>query len=139
MGYSSNFSVCAPKEQADIVQQCVEQYGGGTGRCGPQYLLREIEKAKLNADRPGELKLPEDASLLSFVCQRYTRRLQESDSIDYTDFLHLAVQLLATNPAVLDQYQRQYSCCFVDDRAMKGKRRLKPPTYDTSAGRPWGE
>ena len=119
LGYDSNFTIYDTDDQKSVIKQVCKRLNIDTKMYKERTLLSEISSAKdeLVDVREFEVKSVGDykKSVIAKVYREYQETLKKSNALDFDDLLVKTVQLLQTQPDVLESYQERFRYIMVDE------------------------
>ncbi len=119
LGYSSHFTIYDTDDSRRLMKECMRSLNIEERVLGHKVILGTISRAKDSLISPEEFARQAGSDFrLKKIADCYTlyqRRLQEADAMDFDDLLCRTVELLETQPAVLEKYQRRYCYLMVDE------------------------
>ena len=124
IGFSSNFTIYDASDSKSLVKSIIREMGLDDKTYKPGVVQSRISQAKNHLILPdayaasGELyRADADAKMpqLRDIYLRYWERCRQSDAMDFDDLLVKTVQLLQTQPDVLENYQERFRYIMVDE------------------------
>ena len=117
VGLQRDFVIYDQRDQQDLLKRVLKELDTSRKE-SPARILSRIERAKRSRVDPSDSQACRGAGLVGVQWQaygEYQRRLRESNAVDFTDLLVLAVELFEGNPDVLSRYQRRFRHLLVDE------------------------
>ena len=117
VGLQRDFVIYDQRDQQDLLKRALKELDSSRKE-SPARILSAIERAKRSRVDPADSQACRAAGLIGVQWQaygEYQRRLRESNAVDFTDLLVLAVELFEGNPDVLSRYQRRFRHLLVDE------------------------
>ncbi|ETP73443.1 DNA/RNA helicase, superfamily I [Lachnospiraceae bacterium JC7] len=120
IGYTSNFSIYDTDDQKTVMRQVFKELNIDNQKIKDRAVLSAISKAKNEGMSPEdygkqisggdftEKKIAECYTL-------YEKKLHQNDALDFDDLLLKTVELLDTEPEVLEYYQERFKYILVDE------------------------
>ena len=120
IGYTSNFSIYDTDDQKTVMRQVFKELNIDNQKIKDRAVLSAISKAKNEGMSPEdygkqisggdftEKKIAECYTL-------YEKKLHQNDALDFDDLLLKTVELLDTEPEVLQYYQERFKYILVDE------------------------
>ncbi|WP_036606374.1 ATP-dependent helicase [Oribacterium sp. P6A1] len=120
IGYTSNFSIYDTDDQKTVMRQVFKELNIDNQKIKDRAVLSAISKAKNEGMSPEdfgkqisggdftEKKIAECYTL-------YEKKLHQNDALDFDDLLLKTVELLDTEPEVLQYYQERFRYILVDE------------------------
>ena len=119
LGFDNNFSIYDTDDQKSVMKEVCKKLNIDTKIYKERNLLGAISKAK------NEMILPEEFAAnaqgdygqqkVAAVYREYQSRLRSNNALDFDDLLVKAVELLESNPDVLESYQERFRYLMVDE------------------------
>ncbi|HEU6447425.1 MAG TPA: UvrD-helicase domain-containing protein [Verrucomicrobiae bacterium] len=124
LGYRRDFTILDRDDSKDLIKACVADAGietKGTHFPKPE-VLNEIFSLAVNTHKSEKEILETQfsyfdpfADKIADVSQRYIKRKQSSNAMDFDDLLSLWLKLLQTNADAREMYQRRFQFILVDE------------------------
>ncbi len=118
LGYPTSFTIYDQADAVRLVTYVLRELNLDSKRFPPRSVHAQISTAKndglgpdayaARAEQPFELRIAE-------VYREYQARLRTAGAMDFDDLLANTVELLNTNPDVLEHYQRRFRHVLVDE------------------------
>lgn len=114
----NDFTIYDDLDQLAIIKDCMKDLGIDDKTITPKYIRERISRCKdqlqtaSNVAGNGE---EHDDDLFISVYQKYEEKLQHCNGVDFGDLIAKTVQLFATTPEVLDEYQKRFRHVLVDE------------------------
>ena len=121
LGYSRNFSIYDTDDQEKVMKECFKRLNFSTTdkRFTIKAALHEISRQKEELVSWEEYAQKTEGDLFKVnvakVYETYQKMLKDSDALDFDDLIYKTVQLLKTNPGVLEYYQERFRYIMVDE------------------------
>ncbi|MFC1574637.1 ATP-dependent helicase [Gemmatimonadota bacterium] len=121
LGWSETFTIYDQDQSLRQVKRAQEEVGIDPKRWSPKALRAHISGAKNQLVSPQEfLEENEDsfdlmARNVARVYPVYQEALRNHDAFDFDDLLQKPVELLESNPPLLEEYRRRFSFLLVDE------------------------
>lgn len=119
LGYDNNFTIYDADDQKTVMKDVCRYLKIDTKMFKERALLGEISSAKDEMITPGEflLRAEEDfrRKKIAQVYEEYEKTLRSNNALDFDDLLLKTVQLLETQPDVLEYYQERFRYIMVDE------------------------
>ena len=118
LGYGHNFVIYDDQDQLDLVKQISKNLGLTPKEFRPRSLLTQISNAK------NELITPQDyysiangyfQETVADVYRNYQQHLKDANALDFDDLLLKTLELLQTQPQVLESLQQKFQYVLVDE------------------------
>ncbi|MEI6208340.1 MAG: UvrD-helicase domain-containing protein [Desulfuromonadales bacterium] len=118
LGFKPNFSIYSSSDQSGVIRQAVRERDVDPKVIDPDRILWKISALKNRLIGPAEF-VPDSDNPLELVTARVYPRYQELlkgfNAIDFDDIIMLSVQLLQSNSATLNHWQKRFRYIMVDE------------------------
>ena len=119
LGYSTNFTIYDADDQKTLMKDICKQLQIDTKIYKERSLLAAISSAKDEMISPDEYELQAAGDYhkqkIAKVYREYEKQLRSNNALDFDDLLVKTVQLLQTQPDVLEYYQDRFRYIMVDE------------------------
>jgi len=118
LGYDTGFTILDAQDQKVLIKKIMKEMEVSTQQFAPRVILEGISRAKNSLITPREFMQQADSyydEQLGAIYDRYQRRLQDDQAMDFDDLIRLAIELFMKCPEVLERYQKQYRYILVDE------------------------
>ncbi len=119
LGYDTNFTIYDTDDQRTLMRDICKYLQIDTKIYRERNLLAAISAAKNEMISPKESRLRAEGDFsrqkIASVYEEYEKQMQANNALDFDDLLVKAVQLLKTQPDVLDYYQERFRYIMVDE------------------------
>lgn len=119
LGYDTNFTIYDTDDQKTLMRDICKYLQIDTKIYRERNLLAAISAAKNEMISPKEFRLRAEGDFsrqkIASVYEEYEKQMQANNALDFDDLLVKAVQLLKTQPDVLDYYQERFRYIMVDE------------------------
>jgi len=119
LGYSTNFTIYDADDQKTLIKDVCKQLQIDTKIHKERNLLAAISSAKDEMISPDEYELSAagdyNKQKIAKVYREYEKQLRSNNALDFDDLLVKTVQLLQTQPDVLEYYQERFRYIMVDE------------------------
>ena len=119
LGYSTNFTIYDADDQKTLMKDVCKQLQIDTKIHKERSLLAAISSAKDEMVSPDEYELNAagdyNKQKIAKVYREYEKQLRANNALDFDDLLVKTVQLLQTQPDVLEYYQERFRYIMVDE------------------------
>ena len=119
LGYSTNFTIYDADDQKTLMKDVCKQLQIDTKIHKERSLLAAISSAKDEMISPDEYELNAagdyNKQKIAKVYREYEKQLRANNALDFDDLLVKTVQLLQTQPDVLEYYQERFRYIMVDE------------------------
>ncbi|MBQ3546393.1 MAG: DNA helicase PcrA [Lachnospiraceae bacterium] len=119
IGFDNNFTIYDTDDQKKLIKDICKRLNIDTKYLKEKAVLAEISKAK------NEMITPEDYALenagdfgkknIISVYKEYQEQMRKNNALDFDDLLVKTVELLRSNPEVLESYQERFKYIMVDE------------------------
>ena len=119
LGYDTNFTIYDTDDQKTLMRDICKYLQIDTKICRERNLLAAISAAKNEMVSPEGFRLRAEGDFsrqrIASVYEEYEKQMKANNALDFDDLLVKAVQLLKTQPDVLDYYQERFRYIMVDE------------------------
>ncbi len=119
LGYSTNFTIYDADDQKTLMKDVCRQLQIDTKIYKERSLLAAISSAKDEMISPDAFELNAAGDYhkqkIAKVYREYEKQLRSNNALDFDDLLVKTVQLLQTQPDVLEYYQERFRYIMVDE------------------------
>ena len=119
LGYDTNFTIYDTDDQKTLMRDICKYLQIDTKIYRERNLLAAISAAKNEMVSPKEFRLRAEGDFsrqrIASVYEEYEKQMKANNALDFDDLLVKAVQLLKTQPDVLDYYQERFRYIMVDE------------------------
>ena len=119
LGYGTNFTIYDADDQKTLMKDVCKQLQIDTKIYREKNLLSAISSAKDEMILPDEYELNAAGDYhkqkIAKVYREYQKQLKANNALDFDDLLVKTVQLLQTQPDILDYYQERFRYIMVDE------------------------
>ncbi|WP_346697787.1 DNA helicase PcrA [Catenibacillus scindens] len=119
IGYERNFTIYDTDDQKSVIKEVCKQLNIDTKIYKERTLLSAISSAKDELVTPKELLGQAHGDLartrVANVYEAYQKKLKSNNALDFDDLIMKTVELLKTQPDVLDYYQQRFRYIMVDE------------------------
>ena len=119
IGYDTNFTIYDTDDQKTLMKEVIKQLQLDPKRYKERALLGAISSAKDEMITPDEYELEAAGDYgkqqVAKVYREYERQMRANNALDFDDLLVKTVQLLETQPEILDYYQERFRYIMVDE------------------------
>lgn len=119
IGYDRNFTIYDSDDQKSVVKEVCKKLNIDTKVYKERALMSAISSAKDELVTPEELMLRAGGDFaknrIAQVYKEYQKTLRGNNALDFDDLIMKTVELLSTQPEVLDYYQERFKYIMVDE------------------------
>ena len=119
LGYDTNFTIYDADDQKTLMKDICKYLQIDTKIYKERALLGMISSAKDEMITPEEYELQAEGDFgrkkVAAVYKEYEKQLRANNALDFDDLLLKTVQLLKTQPDVLENYQQRFRYIMVDE------------------------
>ncbi len=119
LGYGTNFTIYDADDQKTLMKDVCKQLQIDTKIYKERALLSTISAAKDEMIMPDEFELNAAGDYhkqrIAKVYREYEKQLRANNALDFDDLLVKTVQLLQTQPDILEYYQERFRYIMVDE------------------------
>lgn len=115
VGLQSNFTILGEDDQKRVVKQILEANAIDSQKYPPQAILDKIGRWKDKGLSVDKIDADYKENITTQVYKLYQARLLELNCVDFGDIILYALNILMSNPDVLDKYQSRFKYIMVDE------------------------
>ena len=119
LGFGTNFTIYDSDDQKTLMKDVCKQLQIDTKIYKEKNLLAAISSAKDEMILPDEYELNAAGDYhkqkIAKVYREYQKQLKTNNALDFDDLLVMTVQLLQTQPDILEYYQERFRYIMVDE------------------------
>ena len=119
IGYDTNFTIYDTDDQKTLMKEVIRQLQLDPKRYKERTLLGAISSAKDEMMTPEEYELDAAGDYgrqqIAKVYREYEKQMRANNALDFDDLLVKTVQLLETQPEILEYYQERFRYIMVDE------------------------
>lgn len=118
LGYNHDFSIYDEDDQQRMLKVAIEELGLGEQVVSPRSVLAQISYAKNRGLTPQDFyqqARDPSAEKVASLFERYQRKLQQANALDFDDLLLKTVDLLYKAPDVCEAYNQRFRYILVDE------------------------
>ena len=119
IGYQTNFTIYDTDDQKTLMKDIIKTLQLDPKRYKERALLGAISSAKDEMITPDEYELDAAGDYgrqqIAKIYREYERQMRANNALDFDDLLVKTVQLLETQPEILDYYQERFRYIMVDE------------------------
>lgn len=119
LGYENHFTIYDTDDQKTLIKEVCRKVGVDTKVFKERSLLSAISSAKNEMILPDEFELNAGGDFakmkIAKVYREYEAQMRANNALDFDDLLVKTVQLLQTQPDVLESYQERFRYIMVDE------------------------
>lgn len=119
IGYDRSFTIYDTDDQKRVLTAIIRSRKLDEKVFDVRSVANTIGRAKDNLMTPRMLAIESEnnyyKTTVADIYKEYARRLRESNAMDFDDIIMKTVQLLQTNPDILERYQRQFRYVMADE------------------------
>ena len=119
LGYDNNFTIYDTDDQKTLMKEVCKKVAIDTKVFKERSLMSAISSAKNELILPDEFELNAGGDFaklkIAKVYREYEAQLKANNALDFDDLLVKTVQLLQTQPDVLENYQERFRYIMVDE------------------------
>ena len=119
LGYENRFTIYDTDDQKTLMKEVCRKVDIDTKVIRERSLLSAISSAKNEMIMPGEFELNAGGDFgqqkIAKAYREYEAQLKANNALDFDDLLVKTVQLLETQPDVLEYYQERFRYIMVDE------------------------
>ena len=117
LGYKSGFSIYDTDDKKRMISLCMKELMIDEKRLSPKAVANLISIAKDKLEGPDALEITRDPRSrdVSRIYTLYQKKMMEYNAVDFDDIIMKTVELLESDPEVLEYYQRKFRYVLVDE------------------------
>ena len=118
IGYNRNFTIYDADDQKSLMKEILKEQNISKDLFTEKGVLAKISSAKEECMTPLDFRSANDdfrGKILADLYERYQKRLQENNALDFDDLLMKTVELFQAFPEVLEHYQERFRYIMVDE------------------------
>lgn len=115
VGLHANFTILSEDDQKRVIKQISEAEGIDDKKYPPQAVLDKISRWKDKGLTIDKIQNEYKENVLTHLYKKYQERLLELNCVDFGDILLYALNILLSNPDVLEKYQSKFKYIMVDE------------------------
>ena len=119
IGYNSDFLIFDTSDQKTLVKECIKEANLDDKIFTDRGVLSEISNAKNEMLTPMQYKARTVGEYrkekIADIYDRYQRKLQKNNAVDFDDIINLTINILTENPDVLEYYSEKFKYVLVDE------------------------
>ena len=117
LGLRDGFSIYDTDDKKRMITLCMRELNIDEKRLAPKAVASAISIAKDELKRPDEVDVGRDPRNRDIVAiyKLYERKMMEYNAVDFDDIIMKTVELLESEPDILDYYQSKFKYVLVDE------------------------
>lgn len=117
LGLREGFSIYDTDDKKRMITLCMRELNIDEKRLAPKAVASAISIAKDELKNPDEVDVGRDPRNRDIVAiyKLYQRKMMEYNAVDFDDIIMKTVELLESEPDVLDYYQSKFKYVLVDE------------------------
>ena len=119
IGFDNNFTIYDTDDQKKLIKDIFKRLNIDTKYLKEKAVLAEISKAKNEMITPTDYALENAGDFgkrdIIKVYKEYQEQMRKNNALDFDDLLVKTVELLRSNPDVLESYQERFKYIMVDE------------------------
>ncbi len=116
LGFDTHFSIYDDSDQERLIKDVLKQLGVSDRDMKPRAAASAIDAAKNRGLFPEDMPGTDPQSeLVAQVYERYQKRLQQANALDFGDLLLQTQRLFDEHPKVLDSWRQRFRYIMVDE------------------------
>ncbi|MCF6465411.1 UvrD-helicase domain-containing protein [Clostridium sp. Cult2] len=119
IGYDRSFSIYDRDDQITVMKECIKELDLSKDMYKERSIINVISSLKDKMIKPDTYI---NQNYNDYYCRNvgelyalYEKKLKSNNALDFDDLIIKTVELLKSNPDVLDYYQRKFKYIFVDE------------------------
>lgn len=119
IGYERSFSIYDRDDQITLMKECIKEKNIDNKMYNERAMLNAISSLK-DSMTPPDLYIKENfndfySRNVGELYELYEKKLKKNNALDFDDLILKTVELLQTNPTILEYYQKKFRYIFVDE------------------------
>ena len=118
LGYEQNFTILDSDDSLTIIKKIIKDMDLDPKNYNPKAIRSKISGAKNNLFSPSEYEKYANTdfeNIVTTVYQKYQKKLEVSNSVDFDDLLMLPIKLFRMYPEILKEYQERFEYILIDE------------------------
>ena len=118
LGYDRNFVIMDSDDSLTVVKKIIKDMGYDPKIYNPKAIRNKISGCKNEMTTPKMYEKYAVSDYEKIVCEvyeKYERKLQRNNSVDFDDLLLLPIKLFKENKDILEKYQNIYKYILIDE------------------------
>ncbi len=115
IGLKSNFTILGEDDQKRLIKQIEESEGIDDKKYPPQAVLEKISRWKDKGLTVDKIDESFKENTITAIYKKYQARLLELNCVDFGDIILYSLNILLSNPDVLEKYQSRFQYIMVDE------------------------
>ena len=115
IGLQSNFTILGEDDQKRLIKQIEETNGIDDKKYPPQAVLEKISRWKDKGISVDKIDNSFKENTVTFIYKKYQERLLELNCVDFGDIILYSLNILLSNPDILEKYQNRFQYIMVDE------------------------
>ncbi len=116
LGYGRDFTIYDDQDQQRLLRDCLTQLGIAEKDLKPRAVATAIDQAKNRGLMPEQfIPAGPRGEQVARVYERYQKRLQQANALDFGDLLLQTVRLFREHPQVREAYCHRFAHLLVDE------------------------
>ena len=118
LGYEKNFTIIDSDDSLTIIKKILKEQNLDSKDYNPKAIRSRISGAKNNLLSPSEYEKyvnTDFETVVTMIYQKYQKKLEVSNSVDFDDLLMLPIKIFRMYPEVLKYYQEKYQYILIDE------------------------
>jgi len=119
IGYDRSFTIYDTADQKTLIKECIKEQNVDKEMFKEKTILGTISSLKDKMKGPDTYIKANEGNYYNETVGKiyalYEKKLRKNNALDFDDLILKTIQLLRTNPDVLELYQRKFRYIFVDE------------------------
>ncbi len=118
LGYEKHFTIIDSDDSLTIIKKILKEQNLDSKDYNPKAIRSRISGAKNNLLSPSEYEKyvnTDFETVVTMIYQKYQKKLEVSNSVDFDDLLMLPIKIFRMYPEVLKYYQEKYQYILIDE------------------------
>ncbi len=118
LGYEKNFVIMDSDDSLTVVKKIIKDLGYDPKIYNPRAIRNKISSCKNEMITPQmyeKYAVSDYEKVIHEVYEKYERKLQRNNSVDFDDLLLLPIELFRNHKDILERYQELYEYILIDE------------------------
>ena len=118
LGFNKNFTILDSDDSLTIIKKIIKEMNLDPKMYNPKAIRNKISSAKnelMDSKYYSRFVNSEYEQTVLTVFEKYEKKVQKNNSMDFDDLLLLPIKLFKKNPEILEKYQEKFKYILVDE------------------------
>jgi DNA helicase-2/ATP-dependent DNA helicase PcrA len=118
LGYEKNFTILDSDDSLTIIKKILKEMNLDPKHYSPKSIKNKISSSKnelIDSKKYSRFVNSEYEQIILSVFEKYEKKLENSNSLDFDDLLFLPIKLFRSCPEILQKYQERFKYILVDE------------------------